>query len=182
MKNKFLLILQSCDRIHDLDNEFKKPFGWLRFKEKKEYKNLKSKLINLIEDLSKDTWTVKYIIDMEFALIAYYSKLEEFMYNFYIRDWNNESLLNKFKPICITDENRVYMIEIIANNLTFTIFDTRTGENIQIISGNETSDSQKKIESICKTSIINILKDYLEGSIEIKNQVNHSHRIFHSTE
>ena len=37
MKNKILLILKSCDTIRALQEEFKKPFGWFKFKEKKEY-------------------------------------------------------------------------------------------------------------------------------------------------
>lgn len=162
MKNKILLILKSCDTIRALQEEFKKPFGWLKFKEKKEYNALKKELEDRIDSLVEDVWDIQYLIGLEYTLISYYSKLKDYMYNFYIRDYNNPNKLNQFKPICITDDDyRIYTIEIINNNLTFTIFDIRTGENIQIISGSQTSEGQKKIELICKKIIIKILKNYM---------------------
>ncbi len=162
MKNNLLLILKSCDIIEDLSNEFRKPFGWLKIRQKRAYNKLKDELEEMIDNLIDEKWTTEYLISMEYILISYYTKLKPYMENFYIRDWNDVSKLNKFKPICITsEESKIYTIEIIANNITFTIVDIYSGKNTQIISGQETTDSQKNIELECKKSIINILKSYL---------------------
>lgn len=163
MKNNLLLILKSCDIIEDLSNEFKKPFGWLKIRQKRAYRKLKNELEDMIDNLIDDKWTTEYLINMEYIIISYYSKLQLYMDNFYIRDWNDVSKLNKFKPICITtDSSKIYIIEIIANNITFTIADIYSSNTTQIISGQEVTDSQKEVELECKKSLINILKKYLE--------------------
>lgn len=164
MKNNLLLILKSCDIIEDLSNEFKKQFGWLKIRQKRAYRKLKNELEDMIDNLIDDKWTTEYLINMEYIIISYYSKLQPYMDNFYIRDWNDVSKLNKFKPICITtDSSKIYTIEIIANNITFTIADIYSSNTTQIISGQEVTDSQKDVELECKRSLINILKNYLEN-------------------
>ena len=162
MKNNLLLILQSCDTVRELQKQFKKPFGWLRFKEKKEYEILKKELEKQIDNLVNDVWDIRYLTGLEYTIISYYSKLQEYLYHFYIRDYNNPNKMNQFKPICITDdEYRVYTIESNGLNLSYTIFDIRTGEHLKIVSGNTTSEAQKKIELTCKKVLIKIIKNYM---------------------
>lgn len=166
MKNNLLLILKSSDIVKDLAEEFKKPFGWLKFKEKREYKKLRQNLLESIDSLIDDKWTVDYLINFEYIIISYYSKLKPYMDNFYIRDWDDISKINKFKPICITsDHDEIYTIEIITNNITFTIFNIYSGNTTQIIAGNEVGDTQRNIELECKKVIINILKNYIDDNI-----------------
>ena len=69
--NKILSILQSCDTIKELNSEFSKRFGWLKFKEKREVNKLKKSLITCIDSLSNDTWDIVYLRNMELVLISY---------------------------------------------------------------------------------------------------------------
>ena len=78
MINPLLSIFQCCDLIRDLNNEFNKPFGWLKIKEKREYKKLKNQVINMIDNLIKDTWTVEYLFNLEKIFILYWDRLEKY--------------------------------------------------------------------------------------------------------
>jgi len=167
MINPLLSIFQCCDLIRDLNNEFNKPFGWLKIKEKREYKKLKNQVINMIDNLIKDTWTVEYLFNLEKIFILYWDRLEKYSEDISItKDITYTQSLNKFIPIYFSDieENKMYILDIKPGNvIIFSIIHTKSGRVLEISSGDGvTNDSQRKVELQCKKKIINILKNYLD--------------------
>lgn len=168
MKNTILTILQCCDTIRDLTEEFNKPFGWLRFKEKKEYNKLKNELIEMIDSLKNDKWDIEYIKNMENTFIYYWDKLEKYSEEISITNDNKINISNKFIPIYFSDieNNKMYILNIKGNScIIFTIINIKTGRYLEILSGESTNSSQLKVEMQCKEKIINVLKNYLEDII-----------------
>lgn len=171
MKNTILTILQCCDNIRELTEEFNKPFGWLKFKEKKEYKELKNKLMEMIDSLKDDKWDIEYIKNMENTFLYYWDKLEKYSEDISITKDNN-IITNKFIPIYFYDieNNKMYILNIKGNsNIIFTIIHTKTGRYLEIIGGESTNSSQAKVEMQCKEKIIDILKNYLNDITINKN-------------
>jgi len=163
MRNDLLLILQSCDSIKLLNDEFNKRFGWLRFFDKIKCNKLKKMLLQKIDELANDKWTVDYLLILQKTLLAYYSKLENYLDDISIQDpYVN---LNLFKPMYFTNvnDNHVIILEIVANSIQFTVFDTIKGDTFKTSSAGEVSPSQNKMETICKQKIIAMLKRYLNG-------------------
>ena len=167
MKNTILSILQCCDIIRDLNEEFQKPFGWMKFKEKRECKKLKSELIKMIDSLKDEIWNIQYLKNLENALLLYYDKLEDYIEEISISNHNSFSQsINKFEPIYFSDiyNDKMYILEIRGNsNIVFTIVNIKTGKSLEIISGDTTNASQKKVEMQCKEKIISSLNNYLEN-------------------
>ena len=70
MNLDIISIIQSCNTLHELKEEFKKPFGWFRFISKNKAKKLEDKLESTIKTiLSKDEWDVQYLYDLERILL-----------------------------------------------------------------------------------------------------------------
>lgn len=173
MQNGLLLILQTCDTIKDLNNEFNKPFGWIRFKSKKEFKKLKSQIVDKIYELENDKWDVTYLRSLEETLLAYKTKLDEYFNEVYIQDYDKFEYNPKiFKPIYFSDlsKARMFILDIIADNITFVIMDTINGNTFSVSSSQEVQSSQKKIEKFCKQKIIEMLLNYLDGITGQKNR------------
>lgn len=168
--NNLLIILQSCDLIKDLTEEFKKPFGWLRIKEKIECKKLKKELITKINYLKDDIWDIEYLHNIERMFIMYYDKLEPYLDDIQIQDHELKSF-TVFKSIYFyeTDTQRMIILDVVNDGITFTIFDTITGETLKIASTNQVSESQKKVVGICKQKIIDTLLRYLDNITTVKN-------------
>ena len=73
-------IIQSCNTLHVLKEEFKKPFGWFRFISKNKTKKLEDKLESTIKTiLSEDEWNVQYLYDLERILFLFYNNLKDYM-------------------------------------------------------------------------------------------------------
>ena len=166
MTNTILAILQCCDSIRELNEEFQKPRGWMKFKEKRECKKLKAQLIPMIDSLLNKKWTIDYLINLERTLLLYWNKLENYVEEIAIStDSTFTQSLNKFIPMYFSDleNDKMYILDIKANtNITFTIIQTKTGQLLEIVGGESTNDSQKKVEIQCKEKIIKMLKNYLD--------------------
>jgi hypothetical protein len=166
MPNTILTILQCCDSIRELNEEFQKPWGWLKIKEKRECKKLKSKLIPMIDGLLDDQWNIEYLVNLERILLIYWDKLENYIEDISIsKDRTFTQSLNRFIPIYFSDvdNGKIYILDIKGNtNITFNIISLKTGKSLEIIGGGYTNSSQKKVEMQCKQKIINMLKNYLE--------------------
>ena len=68
MNKDILMIIQSCDTLHEVERELSRPFGLFRFKDKKEFKLLKTAINGKIKSLLDDKWTVEYLYDLQYAL------------------------------------------------------------------------------------------------------------------
>lgn len=176
MINNILAIFQCCDAIRDLNEEFNKPFGWLKFKEKKEYKKLKSQLIEMIDNLMYDKWTVEYLYNLERVFLLYWDNLEKYSEELSItKDKTFTQSLNKFIPIYFSDleNDKLYILDIItANSILFSIINTKSGRVLKISGGEETNESQRKVEIQCKEKIIKVLKNYLDDITIDRNNPN----------
>ena len=176
MTNTILAILQCCDSIRELNEEFQKPWGWTKFKEKRECKKLKEKLIPMINSLLEDKWDIDYLINLERVLLLYWDKLGDYVEEISItKNSTFTQSLNKFIPIYFSDidNNKVYIINIKGNiSIVFTIINLKTGNYLEIVGGESTNSSQAKIEIRCKQKIIEMLKNYLEGVSVSKSNIN----------
>lgn len=174
--NNIYVILQCCDIVRDLYNEFNKPFGWLKFKEKREYKKLKEQLIEMINNLMYDKWTVDYLFNLERIFLLYWDKLEIYSEKISItKDNTYTQSLNRFIPIYFSDleNDKLYILDIKpGNSIIFSIMHTKTGRVLEISSTDTTNDSQRKVEMQCKEKIIDVLKNYLDDITINKNNLN----------
>ncbi len=176
MTNTILAILQCCDSIRELNEEFQKPWGWLKIKEKRECKKLKEKLIQMIDSLLEDKWNIEYLVNMERVLLLYWDKLENYIEDIAIsKDNTFTQTINKFVPIYFSDidNNKVYILDIKGgSSITFTILSLKTGKYLEIVGGEYTNSSQTKVEMQCKQKIIEMLKNYLENISSSKSDIN----------
>jgi len=174
--NNIYVILQCCDIVRDLYNEFNKPFGWFKFKERKEYKKLKAQLIEMIDNLMYDKWTVDYLFNLERIFLLYWDKLEVYSEKISItKDTTYTQIINKFIPIYFSDleNDKLYILDIKpGNSIIFSIMHTKTGRVLEISSVDITNDSQRKVEIQCKEKIIDVLKNYLDDITINKNNPN----------
>lgn len=159
-------IIQSCNTLHELKEEFKKPLGWFRFISKNKAKKLEDKLDSTIRDiLSKDKWSVQYLYDLERVIFLYYNNLKDYMIDITIPSYNPEDKYNpkNFIPIYFYDEekNRNIIVEIVSTNITFTVFDINTGKSIIISTSESIAKSQEKVEDECKEILIDFFLNYL---------------------
>lgn len=169
MDNTFMNIFQSIKSCHDLEQEFSKPFGWIRFKEKREYKKLKDMVKEKINSLYDDEWTVEYIRSMQIWIKAHYIQLREFIGNeVYISEYepdNEKNDPNTFTTMYFVDQkhkNRIIGLDIVSDNITFNIADLNIGSTFSVESIGKVQPSQKKIESVCKNCIVLMLLRYLD--------------------
>lgn len=159
-------LIQSCNTLHELKRELEKPLGWFRFRSKKKAKELEEQLNTAISDIVyKDVWDIQYLYDLERMFFVFYKDLKDYMLDITIPgyDPNNYNPKN-FYPIYFYDEKRNtnIIIEIIATNISFTIFDINTGRNIiQLSSADTVQSSQRRAENKCKEILINTLRDFL---------------------
>lgn len=162
----FVSIIQSCNTLHELKSEFKKPLGWFRFISKNKAKKLENKLEFTIKDiLSKDEWDVQYLYELERVIFLFYNNLKDYMIDVTIPSYNPEDKYNpkNFIPIYFYDEtkNRNIIVEIVSTNITFTVFDITTGKSIIISTSESISKSQEKVEDECKEILIDFFLNYL---------------------
>lgn len=184
MNNNLILILQSCDTYRDLNKELNKRFGWMRIKSKRDCKKLKNKLIERINTLANDKWTVGYLYGLQSTLLAYRNKLADYLIDVYIRDYDSINYNPKiFKTMYFYDraKSKVIMLEIIGDNIEFSIMNTKVGNTFSISSSGEIQDSQKKIEDFCKQKIIEMLVMYLDNidSLDKEKQKEFMNKIIH---
>ena len=166
MNKDILMIIQSCDTLHEVEMELSRPFGFLRFKDKKEFKLLKKAINDKIKSLMDDMWTVGYLYDLQNALKAYKSKLESYMRDIYISEDNSNPLGQQiFDTMYFNDINRnnKILLDVVGTNITFTIFDNTTGNSFSVSSSDFVQESQKKIESVCKERLVEMLENYLNS-------------------
>ena len=163
MNKDILMIIQSCDTLHEVERELSRPFGFFRFKDKKEFKLLKTAINSKIRSLLDDRWTVEYLYDLQYALKAYKSKLDSYMKDIYISEDNSNPLGTPiFDTMYFNDikRNNKILLDVVGRNITFTIFDNTTGNSFSVSSSDFVQESQKKIESVCKKCIVDVLEDY----------------------
>ena len=178
-------IIQSCNTLHVLKEEFKKPFGWFRFISKNKAKKLEDKLDSTIKTiLSKDEWDVQYLYDLERILFLFYNNLKDYMVDVTIPSYDPNDKYNpkNFIPIYFYDKikDRNIIVEIVSTNIIFTVFDNTTGKSIVISTSESVSKSQEKIENQCKEILINFFLNYLheyknpeeEKVINLANKIN----------
>lgn len=185
MNLDIISIIQSCNTLHELKEEFKKPFCWFRFISKNKTKKLEDKLDSTIKTiLSKDEWDVQYLYDLERAIFLFYNNLKDYMVNITIPSYNPNDKYNpkNFIPIYFYDKikDRNIIVEIVSTNIIFTVFDNTTGKSIVISTSESVSKSQEKIENQCKEILINFFLNYLheykipeeEKVINLANKIN----------
>lgn len=174
MNDKILKIIQSCSTMRELESEFNKRWGWLRFKEKKEAKDLRITLEEAINSLKDDIWTVEYIRELETTFLSFENELKPYYEEFYIQapDINQVGVM-AFRTMYFfeNDKNHVIMLDVTSENIDFTIFDATTGNNLKISAVKETSLSQRKAEMICKEKIIKVLMNYLNDEKAIDKEI-----------
>lgn len=182
-----ILIIQSSDTLHKVKDELSSPRAFFRFKAKKEAKQLEEQILEKIQSLVNDTWTVQYLYDLQQTLRLYKDKLEDYMklamvFISEVDEKNADAALSKavsaihsqhqendssrafFSDMYFHDKEKGNMIilSVISDNIEFTIFDPRTGNTFSVSSEQEVQSSQKKIESVCKQRLIEVLTGYLK--------------------
>ena len=169
MNKDIILIIQSSDTLWQVKEELSRPFGFLKFKEKKEMKNLESQIREKINSIADHNWTVSYLYDLQNTLLAYKNKLSSFMEGkLYISEVDeNENSKSSHPAFCDmyffdVERNNKIILSITGDNINFTIFDEKLGNTFTVSSENRVQNSQKKIESVCKQRIIETLLDYLD--------------------
>ena len=178
-------IIQSCNTLHVLKKEFKKPFGWFRFISKNKAKKLEDKLDSTIKTiLSKDEWNVQYLYDLERVLFLFYKDIKDYMVDVTIPSYNPDDKYNprNFIPIYFYDKakDRNIIVEIVSTNIIFTVFDITTGKSIAISTSESVSKSQEKVENECKEILIDFFLNYLheykisekDRAIDLANKIN----------
>ena len=165
MNQDIILIIQACDTIHEIKQELSKPSGFLKFGQKKEYKKLKGMVKDKIEELANVEWTIPYLFSLQITLRAYKSKLEPYMANVYISEEDEaKNDPSVFSTMYFTDieKNNQIILDIISDNITFTVFDNNTGNSFSASSKDVVQQSQKKIESVCKQRLVEMLEEYCD--------------------
>ena len=168
MNKDIILIIDSCDLLNEVKNELKKPLSFFRFKDRKECKDLEQAIHNKIKSLADDKWTASYLFNLQHTLKAYKSKLKSYMNNIYIseEDDKDDKSRNSFSTMYFKDtkkDNQI-ILDVIGDHITFTIFDNDTGNSFSVSSDREVQLSQKKIESVCKERLVEMLEDYCNRS------------------
>ena len=164
MNKDIILIVQSIESLHKTKDELKKFRNFFKFKEKKECKELEALLHEKIQSLMDDKWTISYLFDLQHSLKAYESKLDSFMISnvFISSEENDDNAQNVFHTMYFEDRerNNKIVLDIIGDTITFTIFDNITGNSFSVSSRESVQQSQKKIESVCKKCIVDVLEEY----------------------
>ena len=163
MNKDILMIIQSCDTLHKVERELSSPFSFFKFKEKRECKKLEQAIHNKINSLKDDKWTVEYLYGLQYALKAYKSKLDSYMRDIYISEDNSNPLGTPiFDTMYFNDikRNNKILLDVVGSNITFTIFDNTTGNSFSVSSSDFVQESQKKIESVCKERLVEMLENY----------------------
>lgn len=163
MNRDILMIIQSCDTLHEVKRELSKPLSFFKFKDKRECKKLEEMIHAKIKALAEDKWTISYLYDLQYALKAYKSKLSSYMSDIYIsEEEDHSSVQNIFDTMYFNDikRNNKILLDIVGDNITFTIFDNVTGNSFAVSSREEVQESQKKIESVCKERLVEMLENY----------------------
>lgn len=157
-------ILKCCETVKSLNEEFKKPWGWIRFRQKRECDKLKKKIKEKINLLKDERWTAEYLANFERSLAYYYENIQDYMDEVSIPDYKlvKDNMLN-LKSMYFKNGKDMIILDINEEDITFTIFDTVSGKVFKTLSVGEVSNSQAKIERICKEKIIEVLNNYLEG-------------------
>ena len=163
MNKDVVMIIQSCDTLHEVKRELSKPFNFFRFKDKRECKELEKMIHLKIKSLAEDKWTISYLYNLQYALKAYKSKLKSYMRDIYISEDNSNTLGQPiFDTMYFNDINRnnKILLDVVGTNITFTIFDNTTGTSFSVSSSDFVQESQKKIESVCKERLVEMLENY----------------------
>ena len=187
MNSKILNIIQTSITIRELEEEFSKKWGWTKFKEKRECKKHKNQLLKIINSLINDKWNIYYLRDLQNIIISYRNYLSPYMKDFYIQDIDKEKSNNSFFNTMFffeKDKGHIIILDIISDNISFTVFDDRNGKNITLSSGEETTEKQNKLVLICKQKIINMFINFLNDNKvidqeiqELMKQKTHSHLV-----
>ena len=164
MNIDIILIIRSCSTLHDVENELNTPLSFFKFKDKKECKKLKEMIHQKINSLVDDVWTIPYLFDLQQTLKFYSSKLDSYMMNKIYISEDEENDPTKFSSMYFTDidrDNKI-IIDILSDTITFTIFDNHTGNSFSVSSKDKVQGSQKKIESVCKERLMEVLSEYCD--------------------
>ena len=77
----------------------------------------------------------------------------------------NENEQQIFDTMYFNDikRNNKILLDVVGRNITFTIFDNTTGNSFSVSSSDFVQESQKKIESVCKERLVEMLENYLNA-------------------
>lgn len=168
MDPRLIQIFEAIRTVHDLEKEFSTFFGWFRFLDKRKYKKIKLQLIDCINRLYDEEWTITYLHRMEKSLEAFYLLLQDFLgKELYIVDFPNcDHKNNVFLPICFMDQrnlNRIIRLEIISDDISFKIIDYSTGNTFTISANHSVQEDQKQIEAVCKHCLVSMILRFLNN-------------------
>lgn len=168
MSDHIVLIFQSIQNLHELEDELNKPFGWIRLLTKWQCGKLRKQIHSKIDQLINDQWSIKYLFNLQTILRTYYDKIYTYLgQDMYLSDELLKSSYGKFCPMYFVDHDKpdhLIIIEILLNNIDFKIVNTSTG-NLFSLESNDIQPSQYKVISVCKRSLINTLIRYLNRQI-----------------
>lgn len=163
-------IISACITLHKAEEEVSKKFFLTRKKYRKEIEENRNLIKEKIKSLENDEWTIQYLHDIEESIFLYFDYIKHYMEHYFsIPSYDTNTITDpkKFYDIYFYDnqkenvKDRMIILEIITDNITFTIFDNITGNSFSTSSKYAVQNSQKKIESVCKHCIINCLLEFL---------------------
>lgn len=168
MSDHIVLIFQSIQNLHELEDELNKPFGWIRLFTKWQCGKLRKQIRYKIDQLINDQWSIKYLFNLQTILRTYYDKINMYLgQDMYLSDELLKSPYGKFCPMYFVDRDKpdhLIIIEILLNNINFRVVNTSTG-NLFSLESHDIQPSQYKVISVCKRSLINTLIRYLNRQI-----------------
>lgn len=175
MNKDIIMIIQSCDLLHNVRQDLSKPSSFFKFKDKKECKKMESMIRSKIQDLVNEEWTISYLYSLQYAIKAYkqklgYDRLKHIYISEDIEDHPNDQ--SKFDTMYFDDidKDTKIILDIIGDTITFTIFDNSTGNTFSVSSQLRVQESQKKIESVCKERLVELLESYCDFCCDIKRK------------
>lgn len=165
MNKDIIMIIQACDALKVTKLELSKRNNFFKIKDKRECKQLENMIRSKIKELSEADWTIDYLFSLQHSLKTYKQKFGKRMKDIYIsedeEDPNSQVVFSTMYFNDIEKDNKI-ILDIIGDTITFTIFDNSTGNTFSVSSRARVQESQKKIESICKERLIELLESYCD--------------------
>lgn len=174
MNKDIIMIIQACDSLRVVKRELSKRNSLFKIKDKRECKQLEAMIRSRIKELTEAEWTIDYLFSLQHALKAYSRKFtRKMMENIYIsEDGEDPTSQSVFSTMYFndTDKNTKIILDIIGDTITFTIFDNTTGNTFSVSSKARVQESQKKIESVCKEILIELLESYCDFCCDVSGK------------
>ena len=167
-------IVQMKKTLDDVKNDINSSIiSKIRFSGK--YKKLKRDIIDKINSygpLNDEPWNAEILRNLQLSIIVNYYDMCMYFDSMSIPELeyaSDEQKINIFTSniFCtmyfkVKDKNHLIMLDIIASNISYTIFDENTGSSLEIVSESSTSRSRFIAENICKGCIRNTLINMIE--------------------